>query len=174
MKPRKMLNNWEAPCIQSLIKIIPTQSKTTLAHWAIDYAEEHLIPIWNKYYAQDERPFLALEKARLWLAGQLKLPQVKPAILNCHEAAQEAAQHPIALAAARAIGQCASTIHSARHCIGLVLYGALAIAYEQKGVDTKWEELEDFANKECVKMEKALQRIAVVNETNPSNIDWKC
>ncbi|MGB4661005.1 MAG: hypothetical protein WBI07_17675 [Mobilitalea sp.] len=41
-KARKMLSDWEAPCIQALVKLIETQSKITLANWAIDYAEEQL------------------------------------------------------------------------------------------------------------------------------------
>lgn len=38
-KARKMLSDWEAPYIQSLMKLIETQSKATLAFWAVDYAE---------------------------------------------------------------------------------------------------------------------------------------
>lgn len=35
---RKMLSDWKAPYIQALMKLIETQSKSTLAHWAVDYA----------------------------------------------------------------------------------------------------------------------------------------
>lgn len=34
-KFRKMLSNWESPYIQSLMKLIETQSKVTLAHWNV-------------------------------------------------------------------------------------------------------------------------------------------
>jgi hypothetical protein len=40
MKARKMLNDWEAPYIQSLVKLVETQSKATLANWVVDYADE--------------------------------------------------------------------------------------------------------------------------------------
>ncbi len=81
-KTRKMLSDWDAPYIQSLVKQIETQSKTTLAQWAIDYAEHALLPLWSKHYPDDPRPWKALNSARDWLTGAIKLPQAKPLILN--------------------------------------------------------------------------------------------
>ena len=76
-KLRKMLSNWDAPYIQSLVKLIETQSKATLAHWAVDYSERVLLPLWNKHYPDDPRPQNALKAAREWLSGAIKLPQAK-------------------------------------------------------------------------------------------------
>ncbi len=118
-KARKMLSDWKAPYIQPLMKFIETQSKSTLAHWAVDYVERVILPLWNKYYPYDQRPQNALNAAREWLSGAIKLPPAKKVILDCHAAAREADGNSVAQTAARAIGQCASTIHSARHCIGL-------------------------------------------------------
>ncbi len=173
-KVRKMLSDWKAPYIQSLMKLIETQSKATLAHWAVDYAERVLLPLWGKHYPDDFRPQNALNAAREWLSGTIKLPQAKAAILECHASAREAEGNPIAQAAARAIGQCASTIHSARHCIGLAFYGALAVAYDQLGTDVPWGQIEQCAAEECGRMEAALRAVAVENEPNPAKIDWKC
>jgi hypothetical protein len=173
-KTRKMLSNWQAPYIQSLMDFIVTQSKVTLANWAIDYSEQVLLPLWTKYYPDDLRPFDALNAARKWLSGVIKLPVAKKLILDCHEAAREAEQNPIAQAAARAIGQSASTIHSARHCIGLAFYGALAVAYDTLGIEAPWEQIEICAAKECDRMLSALKSVAVINEPNPAKIDWKC
>jgi len=173
-KLRKMLSNWDAPYIQSLVKLIETQSKATLAHWAVDYSERVLLPLWNKHYPDDPRPKNALKAAREWLSGAIKLPQAKKVILECHAAAREAAASPVAQAAARAIGQSASTIHSARHCIGLPLYGAIAVAYNTLGTKVSWEQLEQCAAAECGRMLDALREVAVDNEPNPAKIDWKC
>lgn len=173
-KARKMLSDWKAPYIQSLMKCIETQSKTTLAHWAVDYAERVILPLWNKHYPDDLRPQNALKAAREWLSGAIKLPQAKAAILECHAAAREAEASPVAQAAARTIGQCASTIHSARHCIGLAFYGALAVAYDRLGTDAKWDQLESCAAEECGRMQDALRAVAVEDEPNPAKIDWKC
>ena len=173
-KARKMLSDWDEPYIQALMRLIETQSKVTLAMWAVDYAEQAILPLWSKYYPNDMRPQNALDAAREWLAGAIKLPPAKAAILECHAAAREADTNPVAQAAARAIGQSASTIHSARHCIGLALYGAIAVAYDTMGTTTAWAQVEQCAADECGRMLDALRAVAVENEPNPAKINWKC
>lgn len=42
-KPRKMLSDWEAPYIRSLVQLIETQNKITLANWCISYCEAHIL-----------------------------------------------------------------------------------------------------------------------------------
>ena len=173
-KARKMLSDWNAPYIQSLMRFIETQSKATLANWAVEYSGRVILPIWIRHYPEDLRPQNALHAARAWMSGAIKLPQAKSAILACHAAAREADGNPAAQAAARTIGQCASTIHSARHCIGLAFYGAIAVAFDQLGTDAPWEQIEKRAAEECAHMEAALRAIAVESEPNPAKIDWKC
>ncbi len=173
-KTRKMLSDWDTPYIQSIVKIIETQSKVTLVTWALDYSEQILVPLFSKYYPDDLRPQNAINAAREWLAGEIKLPQAKTAILQCHGAAREAEENPAAQAAARAIGQSASTIHSAGHCMGLALYGALAVAYDTLGTSAPWGRLEQCAADECRRMWDALNALAVENEPNPAKITWKC
>jgi hypothetical protein len=173
-KYRKMLGDWEAPYMQSLIRLVETQSKTTLAKWCTDYSELRLLPIYECAYPGDLRPRNALAAAREWLGGRIKLPQAKAIILECHAAAREAETNPAAQAAARAIGQCASTIHSASHCAGLALYGALAVAYDTAGINSDWSELERIAAGECGHMEAELRALAVKNEPNPAKMIWNC
>ena len=172
-KTRKMLSDWDAPYIQAIVKLIETQSKTTLANWSVDYAGQRLLPIFEAGYPGDMRPRQALIAARAWLSETIKLPQAKAAILACHAAAREAETNPAAQAAARAIGQSASTIHSATHCIGLAAYGALAVAYDTLGTNVPWEKLERCAAGECERMLEALHAVAVENEPNPAKINWK-
>jgi len=173
-KYRKMLSDWDAPYIQSLLRVVDTQSKETLIRWCIDYARTRLLPIYESHFPADLRPRAALSAADAWLAGALKLPEAKPGILACHEAAREAEGNPAAQTAARAIGQSASTIHAATHCAGLALYGALALAYDTLGIDAPWTELERAAGIECGQMEAALRAIAVEKEPNPAKLNWKC
>ena len=163
-KARKMLSDWKAPYIQSLMKLIETQSKATLTVWAVDYSEGVVLPIWSKYHPDDLRPQNAIKAAREWLSGAIKLPQAKAAILECHAAAREAEENPAAQAAARAIGQSASTIHSPRHCMGLAFYGGLAVAYDRMGIDATWEQIEQCAAEECGRMEAALREITEKRE----------
>ena len=169
-----MLPDWEAPYIQSLVAAVEGQSKATLANWCVDYAELRLLPIYEAAYPADLRSRYALTAARDWLAGTVKLPAAKAHILACHAAAREAVGNPAAQAAARAIGQSASTIHAATHCAGLALYGALAVAYETLGVGGPWADLEQAAAAECARMEAALRAVAVPDEPNPAKLNWNC
>ena len=173
-KPRKMLCNLEAEYTQTLMRLIETQSKITLANWALDYAEAHYLPIYLKHYPDDNRTKVAIEAARDWLAGKVKLPAVKPLILAAHEAAREAEAIPSAQAAARAIGQAASTIHAATHSLGLAFYGAAAVAYESFGTQADPDLYERIIEKECGRITSALRAVAVANELNPAKIKWYC
>ena len=169
-----MLSNLHAAPIEGLMHLIETQSRTTLVKWATDYAEERFLPIYLKHYPLDERPQLALEYARKWLLKEVKLPEAKAYILSAHQAAREAEENPPAQAAARAIAQVSSTIHSASHSLGFALYGGLALAYDQLGMDKPWPEQEAFALQQCEKMIAALQAVAVNNEPNPAKVKWFC
>jgi len=174
-KYRKMLSDINAPYLQSLMRLIETQSKTTLAYWSINYAQTNILPIYERAYPSDKRPMNALVAANEWLKGKVKLPYVKNIILNeCHAAAREAEGNPAAQAAARTCGQAAATIHAPTHSLGLALYGALAIAYDKLGADTCWETLVYASEEECLKMEEALKTVAVKDEPNPAKINWNC
>ncbi|MCL2562594.1 MAG: hypothetical protein FWE08_00970 [Oscillospiraceae bacterium] len=173
-KYRKMLPDWEAPYIQSLVSAIAGQSKATLANWCVDYAEAYLLPIYEAAHPDDARPRNALTAARDWLAGLIKLPEAKAYILDCHTAARECENQPAAYGAARGIGQAASTIHAATYCAGLALYGALAVAYDTLGADAAWADLERAAGEECGHMETALRAVSVADEPKPAKLNWNC
>jgi len=173
-KHRKMLTDWQAPYIMPILRLIETQSKQTIANWCIDYAKERLLPIYAAAYPDDMRPAGAIYAARSWLAGDIKLPEAKQHIMAAHAAAREADTHPAAQAAARAIGQCAATIHAPTNSAGLMFYGALAVAYDALGADAPWDALLDAAAAECADMEAALRAVADPNEPNPAKINWNC
>lgn len=173
-KLRKMLGNADSPHIISLMQLIETQSKTTIAQWCIDYTEKHILSIYEATYPDDTRPRDALKAARAWFAGEIKLPEAKKYILNSHAAAREAEENPAAQAAARATGQAAATIHMPTHSLGLVFYGTAAIAYSRIGTDETASVYEKIAATEGAEMEKALRNIAVENEPNRAKIKWYC
>jgi len=174
MKYRKMLNNWQDPYIMRLLRLIETQSKETITNWCVSYAEKRLLPIYKAERENDTRPEAALAAARSWKAGSIKLPDAKKIIQECRQAAREAENNPIAQAAAKAIFQCAGTIHTPTHSAGLIFCGALAVAYAELGIDTAWGKLLVSAEAEIGKMEAALQAIAVEDEPNPAKISWNC
>lgn len=174
-KVQKMLGRADSPYIVSLMRLIETQSKATIARWCMDYAEEHILPIYEKSFPVDSRPKEALTAAREWFEGKKKLPEVKNIILNyCHQAAREAENSPAAQAAARACGQASACFHTPMHSPGLAFYGAAAIAYDRVGLAQPPEVYDKIAAEECAEMEAALRKIAVGNELNPAKINWNC
>ena len=88
----------------------------------------------------DGRVRVALGTAKLWAKGVVKMPYGKAKILDAHAAAR-AAYSPVATAAARAVAQAASAVHSPRHVMGAVYYGLTAVALA-KGGDVNCEEVE--------------------------------
>ena len=173
-KLRKMLSDINAPYIQSLMRLIETQSTATIAGWCIGYAQTNLLPLWASSIPEDARPMAALDAAQKFLAGKTTLPEAKKQITACRDAAREAARFPVAQGAARAIDACASSIHNPSACLGIALYGALALAYYQAGTDAAWDTLEPIAAAECNKMEAALRAVAIDDEANRANIKWNC
>ena len=173
-KLRKMLGAADSPYIVSLMRLIETQSKETLVNWCVGYAQKHILPIYERVYPGDTRPSEALTVSRDWLAGKIKLPAAKQKILATHAAAREAEENPVAQAAARAVGQAASTIHMATHSLGIAFYGAAAIAYDRVGMGETPEVYDRIAAEECAKMEAALRAVTVENEKNPAKINWRC
>lgn len=173
-KIRKMLGAVDSPYIVSLMGLIETQSKTTIVTWCINYAEEHILHIYDKAYPNDSRPRETLNAAKDWLDGKIKLPVVKKLIQETRNAAREAEDNPAAQAAARTIGQAAAVILTPTNSLSLAFYGSAAIAYDRVGIHEKPEIYEQIAAEECAKMEKALRSIAVVNEENVVKVNWNC
>lgn len=174
-KLRKMLCKADSPYIISLMRLIETQSKLTIANWCMDYTEKNILPIFEKYCPEDDRPHRALAASRDWFEGKKKLPEVKAIILNeCHAAARELENNPAAQAGARTCGQAAACFHTPTHSLGLAFYGTAAIAYDRVGIKEKPEVYDQIAAEECAKMEASLRAVMVENEPNPAKISWHC
>jgi hypothetical protein len=173
-KYRKMLSDASAPYIQSLMRAIETQSKATIARWCVGYCGKRLLPAYENQNPTDMRPRKALAAAMSFIGGTVKLNEAKLLIKDCREAAREAEGNPVSQGLARAIDASASSIHNPPASLGLALYGSLALAYLELGVEEQWEKLEKHCAKECAKMEAALRKIGVMNEPNPAKISWKC
>jgi hypothetical protein len=174
-KLRKTFGDVNAPSTAALMRLIETQSKTTVANWTLDYAEQKILPLFEKHCPDDKRPAHAINAAREWLDGKVKLPYVKNIILNeCHAAARELDGNPIAQAAARAVGQSAGSIHAATHSLGLYCYAAAAVAYDRLGLDASVAEYETVAEEVCADYTAALRAVAVENEPNPAGCKWHC
>lgn len=174
-KLRKMLGKYNSDYIVELMNLIDTQSKETIAKWAMDYAEKIILPIYLKYYPNDNRPQMALDASRDWFLGKKKLPEVKNIILNeCHAAARECDNNPAAQAAARAIGQATACFHTPTHSLGIAFYGSAALAYDKLGLEEDDKTYDDFARVEVNKMIESFKLVAVKDEPNKAKLNWNC
>jgi hypothetical protein len=97
-----------------------------LSTWAADCAE-HVLPLFVAHSTDDDRPRGAVEAARAWARGGVRVGVGQKAAVAAHAAAR-AATDPAAVAAARAAGHAAATAHFAEHSLGAALYALKAVA----------------------------------------------
>lgn len=93
-KLRKMLGSAESTYIISLMKVIETQSKETIANWCINYAEENILNIYQEYDSKDTRLKNALCVSREYLEGKMKLADAKKIIKEANNVVNECAENP--------------------------------------------------------------------------------
>lgn len=74
-----MLGSPDSPYIISLMRLIETQSKHTISCWAVSYAQQVMLPIYEKSALKSDCVKSALETAQAYLAKEKKLAEVKAA-----------------------------------------------------------------------------------------------
>ncbi|MEP7359387.1 MAG: putative immunity protein [Anaerolineales bacterium] len=95
-----------------------------LALWAAACAE-HVLPFFESAKPLDKRPRDAIEQARAWVRGEVKMSQSRAAAGWANAAARDlsgAARH-----AAYAAGQAAAVAHVAAHELGAAAYAIKAV-----------------------------------------------
>jgi hypothetical protein len=99
------------------------KNQKKLALWAANYAEE-ILPYFKEKYSKDDRPSKAIEAARDWVKGEIKIGEARTAALGAHAAARKARDdnNLAACFAARAAGHAAATAHVPRHAYGVPYY----------------------------------------------------
>jgi hypothetical protein len=96
-----------------------------LAGWAADCAE-HVLSLFSDKYPDDDRPRFAIEAARAWARGEIRVGAARAAAVQAHAAAR-AAPDAAACAAARAAGHAVATAHMADHSLGPAWYAVRAV-----------------------------------------------
>lgn len=141
---KKLLVTRESACIQPLRNLIEKQKHITLVQWTIECAEP-VLSIFEQKYPKDKRSREALEAAKAWAHGKIKMPIAKKAAHATHNAATEVAKEDLAAcAAARAMGHVIGTVHVETHALGFVSYAITAFVYL-----AKHEDAETVIAKEC-------------------------
>ena len=97
----------------------------SLARWAADCAER-VLPYFEEKYPKDDRPRKAIEAARAWMRGEIRVGPARVAAVAVHAAARDA-DEAAARAAARAAGQAVATAHMAAHARHAAAYAVKAV-----------------------------------------------
>lgn len=126
---RKILFSREDECLLLLGALLQEQTRRTVALWAFALAEETVSAL-EKKHPGERRPREALAAARMWAAGEIKMPAAQRAILDCHALARELAD-PADAARCHAVGQALSVVHTPRHAMGYPIYDLTAAALEE-------------------------------------------
>ncbi|MFH0992869.1 MAG: hypothetical protein V1761_00810 [bacterium] len=124
---KKLLFRRDSSEIEKLRDLIEKQKHRTLVAWVIDCSEA-ILAIFESRHGDDPRPRQAIQAARSWAVGDIKMPAAQQAALASHRAATEALDDLAACAAARAMGHVVGTVHVETHALGFVIYGLTAIA----------------------------------------------
>ncbi len=110
-----------------------------LALWSAACAER-VLSLFEAAAPGDERPRKAIEAARAWVRGDLKMSEARKIAFASHAAARETHIESACLAA-RAAGHAAATAHVAKHSPHAAAYAIKAIA--EQCSESKHEKLLD-------------------------------
>lgn len=173
-KLRKMLGDMNAPECLALMRLMETQSAETLAAWAVDYAKNHYLSIYEKECPADTRFRDLIAVCEAYIEGKQQLNTTKLALKEGRTIARDIVNQPVAQAAARAISTACATIQTPTSALGFLLYGAAAVAYEQAGLHETVAVYDALAMDELKCALSALQQAAVPNEPQPAKLNWYC
>lgn len=116
----------------------------SLVLWAADCAE-HVLPHFEDRRPDDDRPRLAIDAARAWVRGEVRVSHARAAAFEAHDAARFTDQGSAARAAARAAGHAAATTHVPSHAAIAARYAVsavvAAISEDAAGVDEEAAEI---------------------------------
>ena len=129
-----------------------------LAVWAADCAQ-HVLHLFEEMQPCDDRPRRAIEQARAWARGEIRMSQARTAAFAAHAAAREA--FGAAKEAARAAGHAVAVAHMADHELGAAAYAIKAARAAAP----------DGRAKEAGRLECAWQRAQLPNEIRDLVLD---
>lgn len=172
--PRKMLGNPNSPACQRMMRQIETQSRETLARWALAFARERYVPIFQEQRPNDQRMQQLLQVSAAAQAGELSRKQEKEALQATRKTMGELDHEPIAQAAARAILTACGVWQTPTNALGFLFYGAAASAYAQEGLGQTPERYEELAQEEFTLAAESLAKVSVAEEPAPVTVNWNC
>lgn len=129
-RKNKVLFTRESKCLKDLIELIKKQKHRTLVLWAFECIKGPL-KIFEEKYPNEKRPRKAIELCKRWAEGEIKMPEAKRAILDCHAVCKEI-DDEYYIALCHGIAQGISTVHVETHALGLPFYELTSIVIKNR------------------------------------------
>lgn len=174
VKPRKMLGDAASPQCQKLMRLIETQSKPTLALWALQLAEKRYLPIYTAAYPKDKRALQAIRICRECARNSGSVKEIKPLLKELIQLARDEHAEPAVVCAVRAIATACNVLQTPTNALGFLFYGAAAVAYTAVGVTQSRAVYEHLAEEEFEHALAALQEAVIADEQHPVKVNWNC
>ena len=124
---RQILFAKDSEFLQDVALLLHHQEHRAAVLWAFDFAAESVCWL-EKRYPGEERPGRALQAARDWAAGTVKMPLTQRAILDCNVLAKEISDRADQ-AVCHAVGQACAVVHTAGHAMGYPLYDPVSYTH---------------------------------------------
>ena len=121
-----------SPVLHRLKMRLSECNRRAVVLWALELANEAATAL-KKRNTNGILAEKAVAAARMWAAGQVKMPFARREILDCHKAAK-AADSAEDAALFHAVGQAAGTVHTVGHALGFPIYELTSLVYKY-GVD---------------------------------------
>ena len=131
-RKNQVLFSKDSEFLQDLAMLFCDQNRRVMALWAFDLAAGSVAKL-EERCPDEKRPREALEAARAWAAGEIKMRLAQRKILDCHALAKEL-QSKEDIALCHAIGQACAVVHTVGHAMGYPMYELSAIIY-RLGID---------------------------------------
>lgn len=171
-KLRKMLGDVNSPECIAMMRLIETQSETTLARWSLGYVESRILPIYQKKAGGDNRLTALIQACQMVVQQNQPGKTGKPWIQEAGQIARETPD-PITQAAARAIAAACGTLTTPTNALGFLFYAAAALVYDQ-GLDLPASEMEELTRQIWQDAYASLSAQSVKDEPCPTKIQWHC
>ena len=115
----------DSPCLMGLRPMLEGADRVTVAMWGLEQADR-VAHILSDSHPEHDEPAEAVRLCRLWLHGEVKMPEAKRAILDVHAMAK-LMDDPADAALCHAVGQGCSCVHTPKHALGLPVYELTAV-----------------------------------------------
>lgn len=172
MKRKKMLGDIDSKECKAMMRLMETQSEKTVSHWAIHYAKDNYLPIFQKR-CEDLRIKNLISKAQQYQKDPSLKKSFQQDLKEVRIWAAKQEDFIVFLSAKAILTACASLI-TITNAFGFLFYGCAATIYEREENQQMVECEEQAIQQEWQKAIDSFGKVAVTEEMHPAHWKWNC